>query len=153
MKTLQFYKISTLVLLVLNLVMMGFFFLNFHRPPHGAHQENDFLNEAIEVLQLDEKQATSFEKLAMNHNQEMESIRNKQLEHTEEYFETNNDTNKSDSLLNLISEGETQKIKITKNHFNQIRNILTSKQQHNYQKFKREALNKILLQRQPNQRR
>lgn len=148
MKTLQFYKISALVLLVLNVALVGVFFFTSQRPPHEPPQGNNFLNEAIEVLQLDEKQATSFEELALNHNQEIENIRNKQLEHTKEYFETK-DTSKSDSLLNLIKEGEAKKITITKNHFEDIKNILKTDQLPNYQEFEREALNKILLQKRP----
>lgn len=147
MKTLQFYKISVLALLILNITLMGFFFLNPKKPPH--RQEHRFLNEAIEILQLNEKQAKKFEILAKEHSQDMEIIQVTQSELTTEYFELTKNKNKSDSLLNLIKKGEIQKIKITKSHFEDVKKILIKSQLPNYSEFEREALDRILLKKRP----
>ena len=148
MKTIHFYKLSILFLVALNLTFISYLF--FTLPPKSPHRRgHDFQNEAIKILQLNEKQVEKFEDLAFKHSQDMEKVQTNQLERTKEYFEIKDTTSKSDSLLNLIKEGEAQKIKITKNHFNDIKNILTTEQLPNYYKFEREALNKILLQKRP----
>ena len=150
MKTLQFYKISALILLLLNVIMMVYGFII---PPKPPNEKNHILNHVIEILQLNEKQEETFKKLAIQHDKNMEVVQTNQLEWTKEYFEQKNNPVQSDSLLSLIKEGEIQKIKITKKHFKDVRNILTSSQLPNYEEFEREVLNEILLKKRPKPKR
>lgn len=141
MKTIQFYKFSALALLILNVSLLGFFFFTSHHLPHSKH---GFLNETIEILQLNEKQAEKFETLAKSHHQKMENVQQKQREWIKTYFNSAIDSVQK-SLLRSIKEGEEQKIKITKQHFEEVKTILTPSQFSNYTSFEKKALDRLLL--------
>ena len=68
MNQLKFYKLAVWGLLLLNFFILTFFLFNKpkHRPPHD-HPSNDFKQEVITILNLNDQQKSTFNKLAEKH--------------------------------------------------------------------------------------
>ena len=147
MKELQFYKIVTLGLLILNLSLIAFFFLN--RPPRRLPPPKDGRIRADEALRLDRKQHDVFLQYANQHMQAMRGLDNQQRNLLRPYFEalTNQqDGNYTDSLLNQVLQIERDKIETTYDHFQSVRSILRPDQEPYYEDWVNSALKNILVE-------
>lgn len=130
------YKISILILLALNLLQLTSFLL---MPKHRHHPGEDFKNEVVKMLDLDEQQKDSFFSSAEKHRESMTLLVNQQKELTRQYF-----NKASDSVLQKINLIETEKILITEVNFKEIQNILKPNQQDKFEAFKNKALQIIV---------
>ncbi len=148
MRNLLFYKYATWGLLILNLLMIAFFFLTKPQPPHKKGGP-DFAKKAIDILKLDEQQHRTFLQSAKLHNQQMEEINRQQQEVLKPYFNSlinpNNNIN-ADTLLQQVQQLERNKIESTYQHFKEVKSILTENQKADFNEFMDHALKIILLE-------
>ncbi|MEZ4888237.1 MAG: hypothetical protein R3E32_26140 [Chitinophagales bacterium] len=148
MRQLQFYKIALLALVFLNIGTIAFMALSPH-PPHSNRGGNrhSFLQETIQILDLDAEQEILFKESANAHNQQVRVIEKQQAEATRQYFTTileANDTLK-DSLMLQLQQLEQSKIVLTYKHFEEVKSILKPEQQNNFQAFLDKALQILLI--------
>lgn len=136
MKKETLYKVLIVVLLLLNLLQLSLFALA-PKPPH-KHSKN-FKEKTIQELKLNEKQRQTFNYLAKEHRNQIVKLHNEQIELTAKYFEQ-----PTDSILQLIIDITTEKIKITNQHFEDIETMLNENQMIDFKQFKKEALRHIL---------
>lgn len=150
MKQLNFYKYTTLALILLNLSIIAFFvFTKPHpanMPPRGGPAGPEFKNNIVDVLQLDELQFEKFEQSAQKHNQIMDSITQQEHDLVNAYFQTLSSTKPeipSDSILTELELIDKSKLVNTYKHFEEVKSILNKNQEQHFEKFLNEAM--ILL--------
>ncbi len=128
MSQLKFYKYATFSLLLLNILLIGFFFL--HRPPHSPNNMKG-KRTAMEALKLSDKQHDTFLGFAEKHVQHMHSIEEQQKELLNDYFLQLINTSKnidSDSLLSKVQLLEREKIEKTYQHLEEVKSLLKKEQ-------------------------
>lgn len=136
-----------LVLLVLNVSIIAFFFIT--KPKHApvGHVNHGFMEEAIDRLDLDEKQEEVFAQSAKRHNMMMKEISAKQKELLKPYFLTisdkGNNVNK-DSIIVEIQKLKEKKINETYHHFEEVKTLLKPEQQKYYDEFLLQAIGRIM---------
>jgi len=136
MKKNQVYIALIVLLIILNIAQLGAHFVFPKPPPHMA--PNNLKMEIPKILDLDEHQTEAFFELASNHRDQINFLQNQQRELTLNYI-----NNPSDLLLNEIADIHKQKIVLTKNHFNDVYQILNDGQKGNFLKFKQRAFQMI----------
>lgn len=136
MKKNTLYIILIVVLLLLNVFQLSKFL--FHPKPIKHHEAN-FKDKAITLLELDKQQANTFFDFSKKHHKQINELQKKQKKLTSLYFEQ-----ASDSILDLITNLDKEKIIVTQNHFEEIKSILTPNQYANFEKFKQQAIHVIL---------
>ncbi|WP_020538846.1 hypothetical protein [Lewinella cohaerens] len=147
MKTAQFYKYATWLLLSLNLLLVAFFFLGRPGPPNGPGRQN-FREEAVSVLQLSSEQEAAFVESAMKHSEAMTKLGKQEDSMLKNYFEPLLGYPKSedpDSLMAEILGIERAKIEGTFQHFAEVKALLDDSQGANFDEFMRRALRMLLL--------
>ena len=151
MKQLKLYKLSTWILLILNLCIVGWVFLKKNSgPPRGP---KDGKKQAIDILKLDQQQNDAFLRLASQHMNQMKDLDAQQRTLLYVYFKNVFDTDKvsnSDSLLNNVQHVEMQKIESTFQHFKDIKSLLSTDQHAHFEEFMEHALEMILSKRKKN---
>ena len=143
MKQLQFYKVSVILLLLLNIMMVSFFLLSKPpgpMPPRG--QSSAELKRASDALKLDAQQRERFGQLVAQHKQKMHALNDDHFSLLENYFVES--PQGKDSLIIQIQEIEGEKIRFTEKHFEDIRSILNPDQISYFQGFKERAIKQIL---------
>ncbi len=136
MKKETFYKISIAILIVLNLLQLGA--MLFRPKPHQDPKAN-LKNHAAELMQLNNEQKKGFFALVDKHKEQIKDLQQKQNNLTDDYFHQ-----PKDSILTLVSTIESEKIKVTEQHFMDIERILNDNQKPYFEKFKNKALQQIL---------
>ncbi len=135
MKREKVYIVIIILLLVLNIIqLVG----SMMKPKHRPHRDN-FKANAVKILELNQEQIPQFEELVQSHRARMEDILKKQKGITQQYFDSPNEKS-----LEEISKIDSEKIKVTEKHFNDIESILNSDQIPAFEKFKKEAIKHIL---------
>lgn len=143
MNPLTFYKYGTYGLLIMNVMMLAFFFFSRPKPPRANPRQ--FTEEAMNMLGLDEAQRAVFLDSSSKHASQVRILNNDHRKLVEQFFTTNGST---DSLLiHKIQEVESQKLIATQAHFEEIKNMLKPDQIKHFESFKRKALGIILKQR------
>ena len=143
MNQLQFYKSSTIALLVLNMAMIGFFFLT--KPPHPPGRGGQI--KAIDLLKLDQQQHREFLQLVKKHQQQMETINAQQGELLKPYFYRLVDSSRHIDPLALqqMKDLEQRKISSTFQHLQDVKALLRPEQEANFEAFMNHALERILI--------
>jgi hypothetical protein len=131
MKTNTFLKMAVLIMVLINVVLIGFMVARPKMPPRG--KPVDLKNIISEKLNLDEEQQETYFELAKNHGELMAEIEQKQKPLIRDYFSflKSEDQNFStqDSLLTEINILESEKLIMTYNHFEQLKEICNPSQQ------------------------
>ncbi|MFT4856586.1 MAG: protein CpxP [Algoriphagus sp.] len=125
MKTNTFLKIAVLIMVLINVVLIGFMIVGPKMPPRG---KQDDLKEIIsEKLNLNEEQRASYFQLAKSHNEAMSQVNQKQKPMIREYFNylklEAKDPAMQDSLLELINQLDQDKLTLTYSHFEELKKI------------------------------
>ncbi|AWV97878.1 hypothetical protein [Arcticibacterium luteifluviistationis] len=143
MKQQDFYKYSTIGLLILNLAMVAFFFLT---KPKAGQEHRPEQGNPIEILKLNSEQHELFIKSAMQHKENMDKIGASQRALVSPFFNglIDKPTNSKDSLLQEIQELEKEKIELTYKHFEEIKAILKPEQLASFEPFMKTILKEIL---------
>lgn len=136
MKKNTVYIVLISILLGLNLLQLG---KGIFAPKHHFKHKPSFKEKAVQKLELNEKQRQTFNYLAKEHRHQIVKLHNEQTELTAKYFEQ-----PTDSILQLIIDITTEKIKITSQHFEDIEKMLNENQMIGFKRFKKEALRHIL---------
>lgn len=142
----KFYRNLSIVLLCINLALLAFFFL---MPPPHHHPRTPNGNHAKKHMSLTEQQQDKFMLLATQHQKQMIHYNQQQHSLIEQYFSPLINPNiviHSDSLLTAIKRLEEQKVTITYQHFEDIKNILQENQYTLFEDFVQKSIN-IILQR------
>lgn len=118
-------------MVLINVVLIGFMVARPKMPPRG--KPVDLKNIISEKLNLDEEQQETYFELAKNHGELMAEIEQKQKPLIRDYFSflKSEDQNFStqDSLLTEINILESEKLIMTYNHFEQLKEICNPSQQ------------------------
>jgi len=140
MTKLKFYQFAAVGLLLLNLVMLGFFFL---RP---AGPVGDPLKLAREALRLDTDQQERFTELAMAHSAEMRNINARQSAILAAHFGQLTDLSTSSPTPLPAEHGELErrKVEITYAHFEEVRSLLRPEQESLFPGFVEDVLRRVL---------
>ncbi|MBQ4821887.1 hypothetical protein [Aquimarina sp. MMG016] len=129
------------------MIVLAFFLLTKPQLRHQPPPKN-FRSEVIEMLRLNNQQASHFNELADEHKQKMEEINKRQARLLFPYFEslTNSvDSIGKDSILNKYQQLEMEKIEMTYQHFQDIEKSLNKEQLSDFKYFIKKATNKLLL--------
>lgn len=140
MKSTQFFKYTTWVMLVLNLGLISLFFFRHLSAPNNLR--------AIATLKLDEQQHELFLASAKRHSVIIEDIAAQQKNLLRPYFKqlVNQDLIKDDKeLLRKMQLLESRKITSTYQHFSEIKDILREDQLSDFEGFMDRMLSKILV--------
>lgn len=159
MSQLKFYKYSTWALLIINVAVLSFFLLS-KPPPRGGGpgrgpgggpggRAHGLETEAVQILQLDDEQQTTFLELAKNHGKELRSIAKQERDQLRIYFDQLiKDTGSSDNaaILEQVKLLEEEKVTVTFEHFESIQALLREDQQVHFERFMKKALQILLVQ-------
>lgn len=135
MKKSHVYIAIIVLLSVLNIFQLAGRFLE-HQPKGKAF----FDQLAAKQMNLTEEQKVEFAKLTEKHKSEIDALQTQQKQLIADYFSEPND-----SLMLKISTLEQAKIKSTNKHFSDVKSILKPNQYPDYEKFKSNAVNHILV--------
>jgi hypothetical protein len=147
MKQIQFFKYTTLLLLLLNIGIVTFFFLARPKPP-GNGQPAPFHDRAVDLLKLDKGQHQAFLRSAEQHSRQMKAINDGQRNLLRPYFNSLVDPSmrvNADSLLQQVQLFERQKVEATYQHFKAVKELLKDDQQDHFEQFMNKALERLLL--------
>lgn len=146
MDQLKFYKYATSGLLLLNIVIIAFFFLTRPKHPRPQTAEN-FAEEVKDILHLSDQQNEAFTTMAREHNESMKSINERQEQLVLPYFERltdASDTLTRDSVLSEIQQLERQKIEVTYRHLEDLKGILDEDQLPHFKVFMQRFTSRVL---------
>lgn len=146
MKTLNFYKYAALGLLLLNIGLLAFFFMN---KPKGGPPKH-IRKQVKEILNLNPQQKAAFEGLVEDHKAAMLDIQNAQEQQFQAYFYTlRNSVGAAPAVehLDSLQHLERKKIETTYEHFVEVRALLDDKQKADYPKFVQLLVDNVLLNR------
>lgn len=150
MSQLNFYKYATWALLFLNLAVLVFFILT--RPRHHHHPSTkDFRSEVINILNLNDQQQSAFRKLAHEHNQSMIMLKEQQQDLLPPYFANLAEPSESidpDKILTKFQQLEREKIEVTYQHFQDIKNLLNQEQLPYFKGLMGKLIDELLLEKQ-----
>lgn len=144
----KFYKYIIVGLVGLNIAVLAFFSLSKPRPPHELSYKNNRA-EVIEILHLDDQQATQLKRLADEHVRSMEEFKVQQAAILSPYFISVIDSGESNGIDSLLfqkyQESEKAKIELTYKHFQQIKELLREDQYPYFQKFVHKTVDRVLV--------
>ena len=152
MKQLQFYKYAAGVLLLLNLLVIAFFFITRPHPPDKKGRE-DLQKRAIDIMEMDEQQHTVFLQFAKQHSEQMDYFNKQQRNLLQPYFKAIIDTANAVNSTTLLAQFhalEQKKVELTYQHFLDIKSILNPEQQTGFEEFVERALEIILFDQKKN---
>ena len=141
MQPLQFYKYAAGLLLLLNIGVVLFMWMN--KPKHPPHR---LQYRVIDLLQLDEEQEVKFKGFAKIHSEKALVIDSLQQALLLPYFNSLVDTTISiniDTALHHVQILERQKIEQTYLHFQDVKHLLRPEQQDNYKEIMNLLLNRL----------
>ena len=141
MKELTFFKIGFCVMVLLNILLLFVLLSPFHSRP--GLESHSLQHKIINRLQLDKNQENEFLLLAKDHNSEITSRMTTQKEVIDQYFNPLFQINQlpaNDSLLDTIGTLENEKIKLTYEHFQKVKQLLTAEQKQKFSPLLSDAL-------------
>lgn len=148
MNQLTFYKYAAGGLLLLNMVIISFFlFTKPNLPLHGP-PPSSFQKEVIDVLHLDAQQTNMFKALAKEHNQKITVLKEQQQTLLLPYFESLANTSiqiEKEDVLNQFQQLEKEKIEVTHQHFQEIKNLLNESQLPHFKDFLDKFIDRLIL--------
>lgn len=143
MEKLQFYKFASILLLILNLGVFGYFIYN---RPQGNHRPHQRGATATEKLKLDKFQDEQFHEYANIHIKEVESYSDEQKKLLRLYFSrlAGNTIANPTVTLERVKQLEVQKIVSTYNHLSDVKGILKPEQDQYFDSFMDHVMNSLL---------
>lgn len=141
------YKYATWGLLFLNIAIITFFLLTKPKPGHHP-SSNNFQQEVIEILNLNDEQISTFKKLATEHHQKLTTINERQQKLLPPYFESLSELSKGideEAILQQFQQLEREKIEVTRQHFQEIKSMLNESQLIDFEELIGRFVDRILL--------
>lgn len=143
MKQVNLFKLLTLALGILNLVLLLVIFLPPHRSPEA------FKFRLIRVLELDESQTQKFETSARKHRERIRQLDSTRRQLIQKYFQplrSGGQKKGNEKILSQLKEVEAEKMIATYLHFEELKGLCNDRQLKKYPEILEKAL-QILLQR------
>lgn len=148
MKTINFYKIVILVLLLINTGTLAYLFIGRNGHPGGPPRGNPVDHLIIDRLQLTTTQRQQFDMLKRGHHERMLEWQEQSSRLHGALFallkNKGRDTIAIDSFLQLIAANDRKKEMATYEHFEQLRGILSPAQQPAFDGLVEEISQKIM---------
>lgn len=146
MDQVKFYKYIIFGLVGLNVAVLAYFLLSKNHPPNRPPFRNAQA-EVIEILGLNDDQASAFRAFANAHGDQMEAIKRQQEQLLIPYFASLSDsatTINQEELLKQYQQLERDKIEFTYQHFQEIKNLLEKEQLPDFKLFTDKILRRLL---------
>lgn len=121
------YRIGFFALLVINLALV-MFFISMPKPPS---QGANIMEEVSSKLDFNEEQKNRFVAMAKLHREQMMALNKQERELTREYFSHLRQENQEAQLQDLVNSIQTvqeSKLKLTYNHFEEVKTICNADQ-------------------------
>lgn len=145
MNQLKFYKIGLILMVILNVVIVGSIFFKTKKQHTPVAEKRMAFKHIKEVLKLDEAQFKSFRASATKHRKSINAIDKEKKMLLKPVFENFNGSSiVNDSILSKAANFQKQKIQLTLNHFEEVKNILREDQYAAYARFVKMASVKLL---------
>jgi hypothetical protein len=147
MNQIKTFKILVVVLAIMNVSLLAVMW--FHRPPMGegpSGSPRDRSRFLMRELHFNENQREQFDLLFENHQQKMETIKMLGKELHDLMFDElaiTNESNKSDSLINLIGENRKSGEKELFEHLSEVRALCNEKQKVKFDRIIKGALGRM----------
>jgi protein CpxP len=147
MNQIKTFKILVIVLAIMNVSLLAVMW--FHRPPMGEGPDGNPRDRSrflMRELHLNEAQREQFDVLFESHQQKMEKIKMRGKELHDLMFDElaiTNETNKSDSLINLIGENRKIGEKELFEHLSEIRALCNEKQKVKFDRIIKGAIGRM----------
>ena len=126
------YKIAIGVMFVLNLALLAFVFINNQSPPPAGPEGKKPVPEMIfELLEFSESQKEEYRKLAREHHRNLRRTGREHGEKLYTYIESKalgKELGGTEEALEEILELENNRIELTLDHIEDLKNICTDKQ-------------------------
>ncbi|MEM7512300.1 MAG: hypothetical protein AAF388_15300 [Bacteroidota bacterium] len=140
MKPLTFFKYTTIGLILLNIVVLGFFLMRESQdvPPRPPRPRTDFQLDAISMLRLSNEQESVFSNLAEEHETQIRKLNREQETLIIPLFESITDPSiELDTLMVLeqFDQIQRQKLVLTRNHLLEIKDLLNEDQLPDFEIF------------------
>lgn len=154
MSQLKFYKVSVIALMILNIMLIAFFFLT--KPKSGPPKHNNsgnFQQEVIKTLNLNESQSKEFQRLADNHFKMMKSINEEKSTLLKPFFENltkDSTASNKEELLTKIEKLEGRKINYTYKHFEDLKATLDENQNKAFGEILEKFIDKLIISKRNN---
>jgi Spy/CpxP family protein refolding chaperone len=147
MNQIKTFKILVVVLAIMNVSLLAVMW--FHRPPMGegpGGSPRDRIRFLMRELHFNENQREQFDVLFESHQQKMEKIKMRGKELHDLMFDElaiTNESNKSDSLINLIGENRKSGEKELFKHLSEVRTLCNEKQKGKFDRIIKGALGRM----------
>ena len=139
-------KVGIVILVILNLSLV-FLMLRESRPQRPIHKPVRMLEMIGEKLDLDEDQRSEFREMAHKHRRKMRELMRHQRELSREYFALLEAENNEEDRLTLegkIAEVEAEKLRMTYEHFSNLKSICNNDQKEKFDEIMNEIVEIIL---------
>jgi len=147
MNQIKTFKILVIVLAIMNVSLLAVMW--FHRPPMNegpSDSPRDRGRFLMHELHFNEDQREQFDVLFESHQQKMKKIKRRGKELHDLMFDElaiTNETNKSDSLINLIGENRKSGEKELFEHLSKVRALCNEKQKHTFDRIIKGAIGRM----------
>ena len=144
MKADRFYKILSIILVVMNLVLVGFILLPKHPPHHPPKPLKDIV---VAELEFDEEQKKQFLASVKRHRDAMKTIESKRRAALEECFASVSGTSGDSIPQGAVEAGklEQERVVITLEHLKELRSICKEDQLLNFDLLMDKDLKRLLV--------
>ncbi len=149
MKKLTFFQVATVLLLLINIALLGFF-LSSKKGHKGPHPSGHASSSALEMLELNAEQHRQFEKYAEEHKTKVHELARDQKKLLEKYFDDVKNDAMAQADTNLIGQWqrlEAKKLDLTYQHLKEVQALLEPEQMKHFEKFLEHIEGRVLTQR------
>ncbi len=150
MNNTNLYKIGMILMLVINGVLI---FMMLRGPKLPPPNEAGLMEKISEKLELNEQQKTKYFELALDHSKEVAKLEAKQKKMVKDYFDKlkTNDSSGKEQVLAQIESLEGDKIKVTYQHFEELKSLCNESQLAHFEEIISDVLRVLVSdQKQPN---
>lgn len=148
MTKLNLYRLISLILLVVNLSLTVFLYLN--RPEARGRDGRDNPERLVEALGFGAAERTAFEDSKTRHQEGMRELTEQKGDQLRAYFAallpgSTTDSTQQALLLARIDSIEAARIQLTYQHFEEVKNLVRSENEAAFGDFVKKALDRLLI--------
>ncbi|MEL7146808.1 MAG: hypothetical protein AAFO69_10600 [Bacteroidota bacterium] len=146
----KIYKIGFFVLLAANIALIVFFTST--KPKHARPAQTDLKQEVASELGFSDDQRQAFKNLAKIHHQQMKDLKDKERELIKQYFAqlySEQAEIPSSAMMDDIRFFQGEKVKVTYEHFIELKAICNEEQLPKFQQLMDKMTNVLLNEKRP----
>lgn len=141
MKSLKFYKILSITLVIINLGTLAFFYFN--RPPEPPPRGKARLADKIGLTGADKKKSDALE---IRHHKDKKKLVGQNFKLQQQLYESLADNERSQAILSEIHKNRMETNKMTYEFFSEISMLCNDKQRKELDKMIKKGLRRITNQ-------